>query len=76
MPIWAGAGRWGGGGTVEFAGVAETALGSCRWSRAVGRADGGEDDDLEVLVLTAIKAAHTMIWLSVEIAMAYLLFTG
>jgi len=29
-----------------------------------------------VLLLTAIKTAHTMIWLSVELAMAYLLFTG
>ena len=35
-----------------------------------------QNDDPEVLVLTAIKTAHTMIWLSVEIAMGYLLFAG
>lgn len=35
-----------------------------------------ENDDPDALVLTAIRTAHTMIWLSVEIAVAYLLFTG
>ena len=63
-------------GTVEFTGVAETAMGSSRWSRTSGRAHDGENDDPEMLLLTAIKTTHTMIWLSVELAMAYLLFTG
>jgi len=63
-------------GTVEFKGVAETAMGSSRWSRTSGRAHDGENDDPEMLLLTAIKTTHTMIWLSVELAMAYLLFTG
>ena len=60
----------------RVAGVAETAIGSCRWSRTSGSAQDCENDDPEVQVLTAIKTAHTMIWVSVEIAMAHLLFTG
>ena len=51
-------------------------MGSSRWSRTSGRAHDGENDDPEMLLLTAIKTTHTMIWLSVELAMAYLLFTG